>query len=179
MHFRPFLRPNPTTTSLSLSSLPSSQDFFCPPGTLPAETELAFSPPAPYPAPTMKQLSVRFWLLNLDTHHCAASWSPSPGLELSPPGSRTSVSTSRLFRLLAVPCPQPGEWEGLCLMHLVCSWEREGRRSMIEVCPEVKKISVFKNPTSGLTRALDGSPSRPLPPLDCLPPLYFCSSPCK
>lgn len=29
----------------------------------------------------------------------------------------------------------------LCLMHLVCSWERKGRGSVIEVCPEMKKYS--------------------------------------
>ena len=84
---------------------------------------------------TMKPLGSRSQLLTLESYHCAASWSPPPGLELSSLGSRTSIFTSSTLKLC--PAPSFGERERslmcavLCLMHLVCRWEGEGRKHLI------------------------------------------------
>lgn len=73
-----------------------------------------------------------------------------PDLELSPLGSRTSIFTSRLFHPQAVVLPSalvkgrdPLTCAVLYLMHLVCSWEGGGRKGVIEVCAEMKKIHLY------------------------------------
>jgi hypothetical protein len=97
----------------------------------------------------MKPLGSRFQLFNLEPHHCAASWSLSPDLELSLLGSRSPLPPGSSIPKLC-PAPSFGEREGLlmcavpCLMHyLVCSWEGEGRSLMIGVCPEMTKIHLY------------------------------------
>lgn len=84
---------------------------------------------------TLKPLGSRSQLLTLESYHCAASWSPSPGLELSLLCSGSSIFTSSILKLC--PALSFGERERslmcavLCLMHLVCSWEGEGRKHLI------------------------------------------------
>lgn len=59
---------------------------------------------------TMRPLCSRSHLLNLDPYCCATCWSLSPGLELSPEGSRISILPLRLLHSPNVPCPQ---WKGV------------------------------------------------------------------